>query len=69
MKCEFCDRNFEKGPYFRVLRGKKHTFCSESCFNLYHYKVPKFDLEKMYTETTYKVPAELFDEVLREATK
>lgn len=66
MKCEFCERTFEKLPYKRVLRGKPHVFCSEGCFNLYHYKHPKFDIDEMYRETTYPVSGEIFNEILKE---
>lgn len=59
MKCEYCERAFEKGPVKKVLRGKAHTFCSESCFNLYFYKYPKFDMERMYE--TYTVPVSVPD--------
>ena len=67
MKCEFCERTFEKGPYERVLRGKRHVFCSESCFNLYHYKYPKFDMDRMYSVSTYSIPADVVDKILKEA--
>lgn len=69
MKCEFCERDFEKGPYIRVLRGKRYVFCSEGCFNLYHYKFPKFDVNRMYRETTFTIPAEVAEEILEEARK
>ena len=50
-QCEFCDRPIKGEPVVKVLRGKKHTFCTEFCFRLYFYKVPKItynDLQKMY---------------------
>ena len=68
-KCEFCERTFEKGPYKRVLRGKRHIFCSESCFVLYHYKVPKFDMEQMYREDTHTIPADVSQKIMEEVKK
>ena len=65
-KCEHCERTFEKGPYERVLRGKHHTFCSEGCFVLYHYKFPKVDMEQMYRETSISVPADASERIMKE---
>ena len=48
MKCEWCKRTFKKGQVRKVIKGKAHTFCSESCFRLWRYDVPWFDLDKMY---------------------
>ena len=56
MKCEYCERTFEKWPVEKVLRGKRHTFCSETCFVLFFYKYPKFDMERMYSMFTISVP-------------
>ena len=50
-RCEFCDRPIKAGPIIKKLRGKEHVFCTEFCFRLYFYDVPKIsydDLEKMY---------------------
>jgi len=69
MKCEFCERNFQNLPYERVIRGKKHTYCGEGCFNLWLYKWPKFDIDQMYREIMYPVPKEVFDEVMDEVLK
>ena len=69
MKCEFCERTFENLPYKRVIRGKPHVFCGEGCFNLWHYKHPKFDIDAMYRETHYPVPGEVIEEALKEATE
>ena len=66
-KCEFCERTFEKGPYERVLRGKRHIFCSETCFNLYHYKYPKLDMDRLYRETTISIPADASEQIMKEA--
>ena len=65
-KCEFCERKFQKGSYERTLRGKKHIFCSASCFVLHHYRVPKFDMDKMYEETTASIPADLSEQIMKE---
>jgi len=49
--CEFCDRPLKETPVEKVLRGKKHTFCSEFCFRLFFYKIPDMkysDVQKMY---------------------
>jgi hypothetical protein len=51
MKCEYCGRPIKSDPTDKVLRGQKHTFCSEFCFRLYFYDVPTItyeDLQKMY---------------------
>jgi hypothetical protein len=50
--CEYCDRPIMGEPVSKVLRSKKHTFCSEFCFRLYFYDVPRIsytDLLKMYS--------------------
>jgi len=65
-KCEFCERTFEKGPYKRVLRGQRHIFCSESCFVLYHYQAPKFDMDEMYRQTTVSVAVEASEQIIEE---
>ncbi|MCX6012728.1 MAG: hypothetical protein NTV30_04840 [Chloroflexi bacterium] len=69
MKCEFCERTFNKLPYERVLRGKKHIFCSEGCFNLYHYNWPKFDMNLMYNEIMYPFSPQVMKEAMEEAMK
>ncbi|MCX6012549.1 MAG: hypothetical protein NTV30_03905 [Chloroflexi bacterium] len=69
MKCEYCERTFQNLPYERVLRGKKHIFCGEGCFNLYHYKWPKFDMDKMYREIMYPLPSETMNEALKEVNE
>ncbi len=51
MKCEYCGRTIKGDPTFKLLRGQKHTFCTEFCFRLYFYDVPTIsyeDLQKMY---------------------
>ena len=50
-QCEYCDRPIKGEAEEKILRGKKHAFCSEFCFRLYFYKVPKIsydDMKKMY---------------------
>ena len=48
MKCNYCQRTFEKGPVKKIMRGKRHTFCSEYCYVLYFWKIPRLDHEAMY---------------------
>lgn len=66
MKCEYCERTFKEGPVKKTLRGKSHVFCSESCFNLFFYEYPRYDMERMYKEFTVSVEipdiGELIDE-------
>ncbi|GAI25929.1 unnamed protein product, partial [marine sediment metagenome] len=50
----------------KVIRGKRHIFCSESCFNLYFYKYPKFDLERMYSTYTVSVSVPDIRELIEE---
>lgn len=64
--CEFCERTFEKGPYKRILRGKDYVFCSASCFVLYHYRVPKFDMDRMYRGATHTIPADVSQKIIEE---
>jgi len=50
-ECEFCERPLKGAPVEKVLRGKKHTFCSEFCYRLFFYKIPDMkysDLKVMY---------------------
>ncbi len=50
--CEYCGRPINADPTVKVLRGQKHTFCTEFCFRLYFYDVPTItyaDLQKMYS--------------------
>jgi hypothetical protein len=49
--CEYCSRPIKNDPCIKILRGQKHTFCSEFCFRFYFYDVPTItytDLQKMY---------------------
>jgi|GEM_PF-1340886 len=50
-KCEYCLRPIKGEPTIKNLRGQEHVFCTEFCFRLYFYDVPKItykDLQKMY---------------------
>ena len=50
-QCEYCGRPIKGEPVNKVRRGKNHTYCSEFCFRLHFYDVPKIsydDLKKMY---------------------
>jgi len=66
MRCEFCERTFKKGPVEKVIRGKRHVFCSQSCFNLYFYNTPKFDLERMYSAYAVSVSVPDIRELIKE---
>lgn len=55
MKCNYCGRVFEKGPVKKVIRGKQHIFCSEGCYNLHFHRIPKFDVDRMYSIYTVSV--------------
>ena len=66
MKCEYCERVFEKGPVKKVIRRKRHIFCSESCFNLWFYKYPRFDMERMYSIYAVSVPVPDILELIEE---
>ncbi|OGO08080.1 MAG: hypothetical protein A2Y92_03080 [Chloroflexi bacterium RBG_13_57_8] len=49
--CEYCERPLKSPPVIKKLRGKKHVFCTEFCFRLSFYDVPRItykDLKKMY---------------------
>lgn len=59
MECDYCERTFEKGAVSKVIRGKKHTFCSEYCFILHFWKIPKLDhdaMYKMYCPISFSIP-------------
>ena len=50
-QCEFCEKTILGEAEEKVLRGKKHIFCSEFCFRLFFYSAPKItydDMKKMY---------------------
>jgi hypothetical protein len=66
MKCEFCERKFDKGPVEKVVRGERHIFCSQGCFNLYFYNMPKLDFERMYSTYCESALAPDFRELIKE---
>ena len=68
-KCEYCSRPIKKNPVSKVLRGKKHTFCTEFCFRLYFYDVPTIsydDLNKMYALRCVDIKAPEFRTLVAE---
>ena len=68
-KCEYCSRPVNGEPVNKVLRGEKHTFCSEFCFRLYFYDAPKIsyaDLQKMYSFYCVNIPAQDYQKIIRE---
>ena len=49
--CEYCLRPIKTNPVKKTLRSQEHVFCTEFCFRLYFYDVPRItfeDLNKMY---------------------
>jgi hypothetical protein len=49
--CEYCGRPIQGEPEIKVLRGVKHTYCSDFCFKLHFYDAPTIsyhDLQNMY---------------------
>ena len=70
-KCEFCHRTIKNDPVDKVLRGKKHVFCSEFCFRLYFFDAPTIsyaELQKMYSYYCVSLPAEDYYKTVRELT-
>jgi hypothetical protein len=70
-ECEFCRRTIKNGPVAKVLRGKKHVFCSEFCFRLYFFDAPAIsyeELRKMYAYYCVSLPADDFYRTVREMT-
>jgi len=65
-KCEYCGRMIKGELVKKVLRGKRHVFCTEHCFRLYFYKIPKFDLEMMYSLFTASVSVPDFQTLIEE---
>ncbi len=60
-QCEFCKRAFGNGEVKKVVRGERHTFCSESCFVMWRYRRPVPDWEKFYAKYTISVAANITD--------
>ena len=51
LRCEFCQRPIKGQPVKKVLRSKEHLYCTEFCFRLAFYDVPRItfeDLQQMY---------------------
>ena len=70
-KCEYCFRPIKDEPVMKVLKGKKHTFCSGFCFRLFFYDAPRIsydDLQKMYSFYCVSVPVQDFQNTLKELT-
>ena len=55
MKCEYCGEVFQDDPTRKVIRGKRHIFCSEMCYRFHHYRVPKHDMQKVIGEGAVRV--------------
>ena len=68
MECEYCGRTIRRDPVKKVLRGKRHVFCTEMCFRLWFYNIPKFDLERMYSLYTMSVSVPDFQELIEGET-
>jgi hypothetical protein len=67
MKCIYCGRPIKKEPEIKVLKGKKHVFCSETCFRFYLYKVPTITYDamlKMYSLRTVTINTPDFRELI-----
>jgi hypothetical protein len=67
LQCEYCRRSIKGQPETRTLRGVKHTFCTDFCFRLFFYSVPRItydDLQKMYSFYCVSVPAEEYYKTL-----
>jgi hypothetical protein len=68
-KCEYCSRLITSKPVTKILRNRKHVFCSEFCFRLYFYDVPTISydtLQKMYLYYCVSVPMQDFRKFLNE---
>ena len=51
LHCEYCDRPIIREAIKKPIRGIVHKFCTEFCFRLFIYDVPKIaynDLKEMY---------------------
>jgi hypothetical protein len=69
VKCEFCSRIIQDEPVNKVLRGKKHVFCSAFCFRLFFYDAPRIsyaELQKMYAYYCISLPAAQLQKTLQE---
>ena len=44
MKCAYCSQEIEEKQVRKTIRGKRHTFCTEYCYILHHYRMPLHDM-------------------------
>ena len=56
-ECEFYGRKFKHEPLKKNIKGKPHEFCSQSCFVLWFYDMPKNDREAFYDKYVVGVPS------------
>ena len=71
-QCEYCERPIKSDPVIKILRGKEHVFCTEFCFRLYFYDVPRItyeDLKKMYELRCVTVKAPDFHTLIVESNE
>lgn len=61
-ECEYCDRAIKHDPVRKKVKGELHQFCSQSCFVLWRYDMPKNDRERFYSKFVVSVPASNIDE-------
>lgn len=69
IKCEYCGRPIKNKMVDKVIRGKKHTYCSEFCFRLHFYDVPIIsysDLQDMYSVRCISINAPDFCDLIVE---
>jgi hypothetical protein len=67
--CEYCSRIITSEPVNKLLRKKRHIFCSEFCFRLYFYNAPTIsyeELQKMYSYYCVSLQAEDYHKTVRE---
>ncbi|MBW2028517.1 MAG: hypothetical protein JRJ03_02595 [Deltaproteobacteria bacterium] len=61
-RCEFCERSINHEPVRKKIRGKDHRFCSQSCFVLWRYDMPRNDREVFYSKYVVPVPVSNIDD-------
>ncbi|MBW2030855.1 MAG: hypothetical protein JRH06_06965 [Deltaproteobacteria bacterium] len=66
MKCEYCGRTIKGKPARKTMKGTDHIFCTEMCFRLEYYQVPKFDLNSVYEKKTISIECPDFRELIEE---
>ena len=67
IQCEYCSRLIKGDPTKKTLRGRERIYCSEFCFRLQFYDVPKIsydDLQKMYAFYCVSIPAQDYRKTL-----